>query len=220
MATRKPSAPKGMSDEVSAMDAKDGETKAPAKAAAAKTSTSMYDDDSAQGPTTEQLANISAAAKRQMALEDEIAEIEKNLKEKQKALNAVVLKDLPDAMQAAGVKGYTLLDGSKIEIKGDYTASITAALKPGACAWLREHEFGDLVSESVTLEFGKGKEADAKNFAEFLRKKGYQPVCETTVNTASVKALIREQVAEGKPIPLDVFGAFEWKKSVITRPTK
>lgn len=226
MATRKPAAPKAaptMSDEVFTLEDKSkGKTKgkAAAPAEAPANARSMYDDEAAQGPTTEQLANISAAAKRQMALEDEIAVIEKSLKEKQKALNEIVLKELPDAMQAAGVKGYTLLDGSKIEIKGDYTASITAALKPAACSWLRSHGFGDLVSEAVTLEFGKGKEADAAKFADFLRKKGYQPSCETTVNTASVKALIREQVAEGKPMPLEVFGAFEWKKSIITRPGK
>lgn len=180
-------------------------------------STSMYENEDI-GPSADQLKAISDLAARQIELEDEVAELEARLKEKKKDLDKVMMVDLPDAMAAAGCQAFVTSNGNGITVKKDISASVSEAKRAEVCAWLRANNFGDLVSEDVTVSFGKGREKDALELVEDLAARNLIPVRKTSVNTASLKALIREQMAAGVDMPLDLLGAHEWKKAQIARP--
>lgn len=174
----------------------------------------MYEND-VIAVSNSQLKLISELAERQLSCEAAVLAAEEILKERQETLRKIVEKDLPEAMAEAGCKSYTLMNGRVVSIKDGLSASIPAARKQEVCGWLREHGFGDIVSEDVELSFGRGEENKAHELAVRLQEEGLFPVCRTDVNTARLKALISEQLELGKDMPLELLGAYVWKKSVV-----
>ena len=175
-----------------------------------------YENESVQqAPDETQLNVISQLAAKQVRLDIECQQLEANLKAKQKELRQVQEKDLPDAMAAAGCKAYTTQDGRGITIKEDISASLSEGKKGPAIEWLRSNGYGDIVSEDVTVAFGKGEEPAARALVEKLAEEGLLPVRKTNVNTATLKALIRELKAQGVDVPMETLGAYEWSKAII-----
>ena len=70
---------------------------------------------------------ISRLANEASNIEREIEATEKALKEYKKQHLEIIEQKLPDALEAVGLKEFTLLDGAKIEVKPFYAASISAA---------------------------------------------------------------------------------------------
>ena len=74
-----------------------------------------------------------------------------------------------------GLQKFTLTDGAEISVKPIYAASIPRDRKEEAFQWLRDHEFGDLVKNNVTVTFGRGEDDIAKSWA-FVAHKDSFPV--------------------------------------------
>lgn len=179
----------------------------------------MYEEAAQDdGPSKDQLSEITRLAKAQVVAEADVVEAERKLKAAKKALFDIQEKSLPDAMTAANMKQFKLADGTAVKIQDGLSASLTKEMRAGACSWLREHGFGDLVSEDVEISFGRGEEAKAKALVDELLKKGMFPSCKTDVNTARLKSFIKEQMEAGNEVPLDLFGAYPWKKSMVELP--
>lgn len=168
-----------------------------------------------QIPSNNEVKEIAALASRQIEQQAEVEHLEEFLKQAQAALRQTQEVDLPNAMQQAGVSEIKLPTGEKITIKDGITASVPKDRKAEVCQWLRLHGFGDIVSEDVSVSFGRGEEQQARETADRLRELGLQPALVTDVNTARLKALIAEQLAKGKDVPLEMFGAIQWTKAVI-----
>lgn len=166
-------------------------------------------------PSNAEITEIAALAEQQLRQTATVEKLEEALKMAQAALRQTQEVDLPNAMQQAGVSEIKLPSGQKISIKDGITASVPKANKLEVCAWLREHGFGDIVSEDVTVSFGRGEEEQARDTANRLRALGLRPELTTDVNTARLKALITEQMARGIEVPLELFGAQTWTKAVI-----
>lgn len=149
------------------------------------------DADLATTPTAsdEDLHKIADLAAEQVRLADEVEQAEKELKRLKRELQAIEMSSLPLAMEAVGLKEITLKDGSKVTIKEDLYASITQKKKDEAHEWLRENGFGDLIKE-ITRE---------------------------QVHPQTLKAFIREQVSQGRDIPLETFGIGFYQKAVIKK---
>lgn len=168
-----------------------------------------------QMPSNNEVLEISLLARMQLDRQIKVAELEEELKEWQAALRQTQEVDLPNAMQQAGVSEIKLPTGEKVTIKDGITASVPKDRKAEVCQWLRLHGFGDIVSEDVSVSFGRGEEQQARETADRLRELGLQPALVTDVNTARLKALIAEQLGKGKEVPLEMFGAVQWTKAVI-----
>jgi len=168
-----------------------------------------------QMPSNNEMQEIALLAERQLNQQCEVELREVQLKAAQAALRQTQEVDLPNAMAQAGVTEFKLLTGEKIKIQDGITVSVPKDRKQEVCAWLRLHGFGDIVSEEVSVSFGRGEEEQARETAARLRELGLQPELVTDVNTARLKALISEQMAKGKEVPLEMFGAQTWTKAVI-----
>jgi hypothetical protein len=170
----------------------------------------MINYEEASTPDATQLEQISVLAKKQQKLLQLVQQAENALATAQAALRQVQEIDLPDAMLAAGCKAFTLDSGDSIKVVEGISASLSAEKRVAACAWLRDHGYGDLVSDDVTLSFGKGQEDKARALAVELIGRVV-----TNVNTGTLKALIREKMEEGVDMPLDTLGAYLWRKAEI-----
>lgn len=114
---------------------------------------------------------------------------------------------IPTAMQELGLSSVTLETGEKLTIKQDVYASISNEDKQEVYDWLKEHGFGGLIKTEVSVAFGRDDQEKAVEFYQKLSKDGLQPDLQQGVHASTMKAFLREQIAAGTAIPLDLFGA-------------
>jgi len=100
------------------------------------------------------------------------------------------------------------VDGLTVERKMIISASIPKDRKDEALSWLRENGLDDIIKNDVTCSFGKGQDNSAKNVIAILQDAGFDPATKTHVHPSTLKAFVKERVTDGKPIDLDMFGAF------------
>ena len=85
------------------------------------------------------LKDISELAKEVLKSEEEINALESVLNDKKKEHRNLVENRIPAAMQEIGMSNFTMADGSMIEVKPFYSASIPKDRKGEAFEWLRKH---------------------------------------------------------------------------------
>ena len=166
---------------------------------------------------SDKLDGVARLAQEAAILEKEIAEFEQFAKEKKQALHKITDEQLPEALEEMGLQKFTLTDGAEISVKPIYSASIPKDRKDEAFQWLRDHEFGDLVKNNVTVTFGRGEDTIAKDFVDLCGSQGFTPSQLEKVEPMTLKAWLRERVEAGGPVPLDLFGAFISQRATIKR---
>jgi hypothetical protein len=163
------------------------------------------------------LDGVARLAAEAANLERQISDAEQLLKDKKQALHQITDEQLPEALEEMGLQKFTLTDGAEISVKPLYAASIPRDRKDEAFQWLRDHEFGDLVKNNVTVTFGRGEDDIAKEFVGLCGSQGFTPSQLEKVEPMTLKAWLRERVEAGDPIPLDLFGAFISQRATIKR---
>jgi len=163
------------------------------------------------------LEGVARLANEAAALETKIDAVEQHLKAHRKALYEITDQRLPEALEEMGLQKFTLTDGSEISIKPIYAASIPKNRKEEAFQWLRDHGYGDLVKNDVTVTFGRGEDETAKDFISLCSTQGFVPSQLEKVESMTLKAWLRERVETGDAVPLDLFGAFISTRATIKR---
>ena len=72
------------------------------------------------------IEGLAALARRAKELEKEIKDLEAVMKEKSYQFFKLTEESIPEAMTGLGMKSFKLADGSSIEVKAFYSASISA----------------------------------------------------------------------------------------------
>ena len=166
---------------------------------------------------TSKLDGVSRLANDAANLEREIANAEQLLKDKKVALRKITDEQLPEILEAMGLQKFTLTDGSEISVNPLYTASIPVSRKEEAFQWLRDHQFGDIVKNNVTVSFGVGEDETAKDFVSLCGSQGFAPNQLEKVESSTLRGWLRERVEAGDPVPLDLFGAYIAQRATIKR---
>ena len=151
------------------------------------------------------------------SLEDEVKIMEDNLKRKKEAADKISEEVIPEIMDNMKLKTLKLQDGSAIEVKEIYGASIPVANREGAYKWLRDNDLGDLIKNEITVSFGRGEDNKANDYASLAEKNGYQPSQKMKVEPMTLKALYRERVESNQDLPSEHFNLFKGNKTKITR---
>lgn len=165
----------------------------------------------------ESLKVVGELAARQLKLEQELTDLEDQLKAKKEELTQVSEKDLPEALAECGLSEIKLLDGSKVTVKPYYQASPPKEKYEEAMAWLRTHGHGDLIKNDVTVSFGKGEDTNAAEFKTQLIQAGTSFTDKTGVHPMTFKAFVREQVETGQNLPFDLLGVYIGQKTSIKK---
>ena len=161
--------------------------------------------------------NLSTLVIELQRLEDEIANEEERLKFKKEKADKISNIAIPEIMQALKLKTMKLADGSAIEVKEVYSATIPLDKKEGAFNWLREHGLGDLIKNEVTVSFGRGEDNKAAEYADLARGQGLEPTQKLKVEPMTLKALFRERSEKNEELPSEHFNLFKGNKTKITR---
>ena len=150
-------------------------------------------------------------------LEGEITKEESLLKQKKERADKISSEVIPEIMESMKLKTLKLQDGSAIEVKEIYSATIPVANRESAYQWLRENDLGDLIKNEITVSFGRGEDAKASEYTSLAESKGYQPSQKLKVEPMTLKALYRERVEAKQDLPSEHFNLFKGNKTKITR---
>jgi hypothetical protein len=150
-------------------------------------------------------------------LEDDLVEKEKELKELKRHIELVSGEVIPTMMQEMNISTLKLADGSSVEVKPVYGASITTANKEAAYTWLRENGLGDLIKNEITVSFGRNEDNKAQQYAVLAKGQGFEPVQKLKVEPMTLKALVRERLESGQEMPSDLFNVFAGNRTKVTR---
>ena len=150
-------------------------------------------------------------------LEDELVDKEKELKELKRHIDLVSGEVIPTMMQEMNISTLKLADGSSVEVKPVYGASITVANKEAAYTWLRENGLGDLIKNEITVSFGRNEDNKASQYAVLAKGQGFEPVQKLKVEPMTLKALVRERLESGQEMPSDLFNVFAGNRTKVTR---
>ena len=161
--------------------------------------------------------NLSDLVLQLQKLEDEVKDDEEALKRKKQQIDKISGIAIPEIMQAMKLKTMKLSDGSGIEIKEIYSATIPSDRKEGAFTWLRENGLGDLIKNEITVSFGRNEDNKASDYAILAQGQGYEPVQKLKVEPMTLKALVRERLESGQEMPSDLFNVFAGNRTKVTR---
>ena len=140
-------------------------------------------------------------------VEQQIEDAENHIKSLKQEKHSLSVENIPALMDEMGVERIDV-DGLTVERKMIISASIPKDRKDEAFSWLRENGLDDIIKNDVTCSFGKGQDNSAKNVIAILQDAGFDPATKTHVHPSTLKAFVKERVTDGKPIDLDMFGAF------------
>ena len=181
----------------------------------------MMEDDassnSIEAVDGEGLKSIAQVAKRIREAEEDIAKVENYLKEKKKELLKMTDEDLPSMLQELGVSSFTLDDGSKVDVKPLYGASIPVSRKEEAFEWLRENGYDDIIKNVVSCSFGRGEDKEVAHLLEAMHALALHPEQQESVHASTLRAWVRERVENGDEFPMDLFGAFVGERATIKK---
>lgn len=184
-------------------------------------------------PASNELGAIADMAQQMYDLQTEIIKSEESLKQKKQDLTKLAEQSLPDLMQELNIKDFTLTNGAKIKVDDIVSASVPSTgsieradghermeleMRQQHCFdWLRANGAGDLIKNSVLVQFGRSEDKDCDTFAEELRDRKLFYKRAIGVHPAQLNAFVKERISEGKSIPHDLFKTYTGRKAKIRR---
>ena len=163
------------------------------------------------------LKEMADLCAEQVALEEDVRQLEEQLKAKKQAVNKLSFEIIPARMSELGLESLTLKDGSSVKVKQLVQASIPVRYREDAFKWLRDNGHGDLIKNQVSATFGKGEDLSANEFIDKIEELGYQPQQKLSVHSSTLKAFVREQITKGTELPMDKFGVFVGAETKISK---
>jgi hypothetical protein len=173
---------------------------------------------------SEALAQVDSGTGKQLSdlvrtlrnIENQIEDAEIHMKALKAKKHKFSVEYIPSLMDEMGVERLDV-DGLTVERKMMVHASIPKDRKDEAFAWLRDNNLDDIIKNEVICSFGKGEDNMAGDAIGVLQEKGFDPQTKTHVHPSTLKAFVKERVTDGKPIDLDMFGAFIANAAQIRR---
>ena len=166
------------------------------------------------------LTSIAELARTIRDKESNISDLEQRLKAEKKDLLKLTDEEMPAMLAEIGMSSFALDDGSTVEVKQTYGASILVEKRPAAYDWLRDHGYDDIIKNTVACQFGRGEDDQASAFAEFAHQQGFVPEQKTVVHPQTLRAFVKERCEAGEEFPMELFGAWIGQRAVIKRGKK
>jgi len=166
---------------------------------------------------TGNIQSLADQVERLENLNQEIEKKEKDLKQRKKDLEHISGEVIPTMMAEMGLSHLKLMDGSSVDVKPNYSASITIANREAAFNWLRNNGLGDIIKNEILVSFGRNEDNKAADYAALAQERGFQPTQKLKVEPMTLKALVRERIEAGKEMPTELFNVFVGNKTTIKR---
>ena len=166
---------------------------------------------------TDNIQSLADQVERLESLQSRLDLQEENIKNTKKELEHLSGEVIPTMMAEMGLAHLKLMDGSSVDVKPHYSATITVANKEAAFKWLRDNGLGDIIKNEISVSFGRNEDNKAADYAALAQERGYQPTQKLKVEPMTLKALVRERIEAGKEMPTEIFNVFIGNKTTIKR---
>ena len=166
---------------------------------------------------TTNINKLADKIQEMQAIQSAIESDEQQLKQKKKHLENLSGEVIPTMLSEMGLSFLKLQDGSSVEVKTNYSATITQANKEKAFNWLRQNGLGDIIKNEIVVSFGRSEDDKAAAYAELAKGQGHQPTQKLKVEPMTLKALDRERLEGCKEMPTELFNIFVGNKTTIKR---
>ena len=166
---------------------------------------------------TSNIKSLAEEVKKLRTMEDQIKLQEEALKSSKRELEVVSAEIIPTMLSEMGLSSLKLADGSSVDVKPFYSATITVQNRDKAFNWLRINGLGDIIKNEISVSFGRNEDNKAAEYANLAKGQGFQPTQKLKVEPMTLKALVRERVEAGKEMPTDIFNVFVGNRTKITR---
>ena len=177
-----------------------------------------FEEDQAKVITkTDNIQSLADQVERLEYLQSRLDLQEENIKNTKKELEHLSGEVIPTMMAEMGLSHLKLMDGSSVDVKPHYSATITQANKEAAFNWLRNNGLGDIIKNEISVSFGRNEDNKAADYAALATERGYQPTQKLKVEPMTLKALVRERLEAGKDMPTEIFNVFVGNKTTIKR---
>jgi len=179
------------------------------------------------------LETVGRLAQEMLQLDAELEALSRSVEEKAKKREEISSQRLPELLDELGYSDLRLSDGRRLEMKSTVRASIPTESgiartkdvfkqremhqrRLNALAWLREHDLGDLIKNEIAVQFSRGQEDEAADLYNELEAKGLNASQDSTVNSQTLSAQVKELLAQGEDVPLEVLGV-QIVRSVVVK---
>jgi 16S rRNA C1402 N4-methylase RsmH len=163
------------------------------------------------------LTSVAGLARQIRDKEVEIGLLEDTLKQSKKHLQTLTDEDMPAMLAEIGISSFSLDDGSTVEVKQTYGASILVQNRETAYEWLRDHQYDDIIKNTVLCQFGRGEDDQASAFSQFAESQGFMPQQKTEIHPQTLRAFVKERCEAGEEFPMELFGAWVGQRAIIKR---
>ena len=166
---------------------------------------------------TTNINKLADKIKELQAQQEQLQIQEDAVKQKKKDIEYLSGEVIPTMLSEMGLSFLKLQDGSSVEVKTNYSATITQAKKAEAFNWLRENGLGDIIKNEISVSFGRNEDNKAADYAELAKSQGLDPMQKLKVEPMTLKALVRERLEAGKEMPTELFNIYVGNKTTIKR---
>ena len=166
---------------------------------------------------TKNINRLADKIKELQAHQQQLEIQEDAIKQKKKDIEYLSGEVIPTMLSEMGLSFLKLQDGSSVEVKTNYSATITQAKKEEAFNWLRQNGLGDIIKNEVVVSFGRSEDDKAAAYAELEKGQGLEPTQKLKVEPMTLKALVRERLEAGKEMPTELFNIYVGNKTTIKR---
>jgi len=166
---------------------------------------------------TKNINQLADKIKELQSQQEQLQQQEDAIKQKKKEIEHLSGEVIPTMLSEMGLSFLKLQDGSSVEVKTNYSATITQAKKEEAFNWLRENGLGDIIKNEISVSFGRNEDNKAADYAELAKSQGLDPMQKLKVEPMTLKALVRERLEAGKEMPTELFNIYVGNKTTIKR---
>jgi len=177
----------------------------------------MEQDQTEVIKSTTNIKTLSDQVLKLRAMEDQLKIMEEALKTRKKEIDRISGEVIPTMLSEMGLSQLKLADGSSVDVKPFYSATISAQNKDRAYNWLRTNGLGDIIKNEISVSFGRNEDNKAALYADLAKSNGFQPTQKLKVEPMTLKALVRERIEAGKEMPTEIFNIFVGNKTTIKR---
>ena len=179
----------------------------------------MMSEDSTDLLDNVEINTIASECVKLKSKEDEIVELEEQLKKKKEEADYISSSVIPELLAEQGLSEIKLSDGSKVSVRKEFRATVPKddMKREAALQWLRDQGLGDIIKNNVTVSFGKGEDDKAEQLLQLAADNGFEPQQKSDVAWNTLSALYQERVEAGLDMPSDSFSLWIKDKTKISR---
>lgn len=178
-----------------------------------------YEQFTTESPSNDDIANLGDLANDLYLADLKLLEAQEKVREAQSTVNSIAEQQIPELMDRLGLSSFETKSGVKLSVKDVIRTSIPKARRQEAYTWLDEHGQGDLIKHNVTVSFGRAEGKEASKLIKELDSQGLLVKDDQKVEPSTLKKFVGDRLKEGAQIPMDLFGASQFRKAKIeSRP--